>query len=249
MQDLQVLQPPATPELAPEEIASLSDEVRELAAQRRNRAACLDLLGSESRDARKRTALPFGKRAGNAVRDTQGAENAAVVTPYRRRGEKAQSCRGSDERMPGELRIGRRVAHDDEAVLGDCARAERVLARQLRHRDAAHGLEPLALGIQQPEQRDRRVAGFSRERDELVERTLGRCVEKPGASDRIEPSLFVCGIRRFHHASRPRTGRSHGALIPLAASSRPVDDRRWSSPAVGSPTGIDHGTVQASHVP
>jgi len=34
MQDLQVLQPPATPELAPEEIASLSAEVRELAAQR-----------------------------------------------------------------------------------------------------------------------------------------------------------------------------------------------------------------------
>ena len=33
---------------------SLALALRELAAQRRNRAACLDLLGSESRDARKR---------------------------------------------------------------------------------------------------------------------------------------------------------------------------------------------------
>ena len=94
-----------------------------------------------------------------------------------------------------ETRVGARVGdHEGLLLLGDRVGAEGQLARDLLLIDAQARLEPLALGVDERHQRNRRVADLRRQLGDLVELRFPGRIENLEAKQLLEPLVL---IRRY----------------------------------------------------
>ena len=96
-----------------------------------------------------------------------------------------------DERVIGEALVGGGVRNDEELILENRVRAERDLSVRLSLVHANGRLEPLAVGVHQTDERDRRAADVRGERRQVVEGLLRLRVEDFVAAERFEVGKLV----------------------------------------------------------
>mmetsp|Transcript_59389 Transcript_59389/g.140279 ORF Transcript_59389/g.140279 Transcript_59389/m.140279 type:complete len:1259 (-) Transcript_59389:615-4391(-) len=112
-----------------------------------------------------------------AVDHAQRADAVTATQHHRCAGVEADAGPGADQRVVGKTRVGRGIGHLEDRVVEDGAGAQGVLARRFVHRQADLGLEPLAVGVDQAEQRDRHAADDGRGLHQGIELLLGRGVQ------------------------------------------------------------------------
>ena len=134
-----------------------------------------------------------------------------------------------DERVGGEAGIPRRVRHLQEPGVADGVIAERHVARRLVDAGQSDvGLEPLALRVDQGDQRDRHVAQLRRRARDGVERRLCQRVEHAQLAQRGQAACFGHGRDLVHCTSPTAVGaRRRSADASMARST--------STPACGLP--------------
>ena len=88
------------------------------------------------------------------------------------------------------------IGDDQRLTARQRMRAERQIAMRLRRRHAMARLEPLAVAVDQADERDRHAESVGGEAGEAVEALLGRRIEQPKPLHRLNPLLFVGGQRR-----------------------------------------------------
>jgi hypothetical protein len=139
-----------------------------------------------------------------AVDHAQRAERLAARRHQRRAGVEADVGLGDEQGIVGEARIGSGVRHDEQTALEDGVPAERHRARRLGEICADARLEPLAMLVDERQQRDRRLADERRQRRQIVERLLGRGIEDVVTAERLEAARLVGrGAGWFHSGSTP----------------------------------------------
>ncbi len=167
--------------------------------------------------------LLFAELARRAVDHAQRAQALAAGQHQRRAGVEADAGLAGDQRVVGEARIGARVGHGHHIALEDGVGAERKVARRLLHAGQAEvGLEPLALVVNQADQRDRRAGDLRGQAGEAVEQRLRRRVQHGQRAQARQALNFVGGQRRGSHVcSKPRCSMN------LTTVSRPVPRCRF----------------------
>ena len=150
-----------------------------------------------------------------------------------------------DQRVRGESRIHGRIRHLEDSFLQDRVRTEGLLAGRLGHAGQPHvGLEPLTIGVDQADQRDRDPAAQGRDLHQGIELALGFGVEDIELAQRLEPRRFVArqgggghggscgspslvearvvrsGEQRQNRRPESRLGRRHGRMTPMPRRAR-----------------------------
>ena len=116
---------------------------------------------------------------------------------------------GAHQRVVAEARIQQGVGHDEQVGLVDGVGAERDVARRLRHVHPDPRLEPLAVAVDEADERHRGAADLGRQQREIVEALLRFGVEDPVATQRRQT---VC-LTRAH--------RCPPGMPPLTVSQKP----------------------------
>ena len=166
--------------------------------------AQLELEHDLARQAAQRFALLQAERAGDVVDHAQRAEREPLGGDERGAGVEPDRRVGRGERVVGETGVGQRVRHHQEVGVEDGVGAEGEPARGFGRREAHAGLEPLALGVDQAHERDRRVADLRREPGQVVERGLRRAVEHVECVQCGEALGFVVGFGCLRHLLHAR---------------------------------------------
>ena len=149
--------------------------------------------------------------ARGGIDDAQGAD----AVPARQHQRRARV--EADVRCPGDQRIGRKarvgcgIGHHHDRVAGDGVAAEAVAAAGLGRLQPVARLEPLAIGIDEADQRNRRIEAVCREPRDDVELGIGSRVEHAEVMQRGKPGSFVRQNRRqggigLVHGVRVRVG-------------------------------------------
>src|SRR5262249_27959152 len=139
----------------------------------------------------ERERLRLAQRPGHLVEHAERAERVAV------RRDQGRSRVKSDVRLvPHEWvllkpRIFARVRHDENAALLDRMRTERHASGCLSQRDPDARLDPLAVLIDECDERDGRRAYLRREKRQVVKRTFGISIENPVPPKGVETGRFV----------------------------------------------------------
>jgi hypothetical protein len=103
------------------------------------------------------------------------------------------------ERIVGEPLVLGRVGHDEQVGLGYDVAAERHITRRFADRPADLRLEPLAMLIDERDERDRSLADVRGKYRQVVQRLLRERVEHVVLPERVEaPGLVGGSKRRFH---------------------------------------------------
>lgn len=111
--------------------------------------------------------------------------------------------------MVAEAGVGPRVRHDGRLLVGEGVAAEREGAWRLREGDPVARLEPLAVPVEERDEREGRAHDAGRE---AVEGLLGRAVQDAVPADGCEAGLLVersrgeHGAGAGHSSGRRRTG-------------------------------------------
>jgi hypothetical protein len=156
----------------------------------------LDLLAEHP----EHGALRVGELTRTTIDDAKSAERGAVGGEQRLAGVEADRGRAGDERVAGEAGVDRGVG-DLEALgllLSDGVTAERDRARRLGGLEAEARLEPLPIVVDQTDQRNGRRTNLASQMHQIVKSSLGRRVQQPQPSQRVEPMLLVARRRRRH---------------------------------------------------
>ena len=103
----------------------------------------------------------------------------------------AQVRRLGDERVVCETRVLRRIGHDQRLVAHDRVGAEGHVARGLADLQADPRIEPLAVGIDQAQQRDREAADRRRTAHQAVDDGVAGGVEHAQRVQRTQTSGLV----------------------------------------------------------
>ena len=140
----------------------------------------LDLLGRQ--------------RARHAVDHAQRAERVALWRHERRASVEANAILRHDQGVIAERLVVEGVGHHEKIAVLDRVRAERDASRGFGDRDADPGLEPLPVGVDQADERNRRLADMRGEEREVVEGALRIRIEDAIPPQGRQPSCFV----RFH---------------------------------------------------
>lgn len=157
----------------------------------------------------------FGQDAGQSRLDVDRAHAAdrdAVAGDDRMPGIETDARIAGDQRHARGARVGRQVVDHEQMVLADRERAHARLDRGLADVDADRRLEPLAVLVDQADQRDGDVEQRLDRGDDRVEPRLARRVEDRRPGKRRQPKEFVAVAvdldvrhRPSHcHAPRPR---------------------------------------------
>jgi hypothetical protein len=169
-------------------------------------------------------------RAGNMVDHAQGAEGQAFRRLKRRARVEANAGLAGNEGVRGEARVERGVGHHEQIVpLLDGVGADRHVASGLAPTKANLGLEELAVGFDEADQRDRGLAHQRSRAGDLVEGRLGRGVEHvvevqgrqtfglaTGRIARFAGSGRGCCVQRtILTAHQTGTRRDSAALVPM----------------------------------
>ena len=143
--------------------------------------------------------LLWCQRARLDVHDTNRAEPVTGGRGQRRaRVEPYVRLTGHEEGLT-ETWVVQRVVHDQHVLLLNRLGTQRHRARYLGLRQADSCLEPLTIGVDHADRRERRATDLSRESSQLVELALARCIE-----DGIPPQgLLAIRFRvRDHEGTR-----------------------------------------------
>jgi hypothetical protein len=117
--------------------------------------------------------------------------------------------------MFGESGVTGGVGHHEGAISEDRVGAERHRAREAAGDDPLRRFEPLAVEIDQRNERDRDVERAQGEPRDAVESFLCGRVEQIQARERVEPTRFIDGNARS----------AHGRILPNA-------ERRTAPPRI-----------------
>ena len=128
------------------------------------------------------------------VDDAEGAQGEAIRGSERSTRVEADGRLAGDERVVGEARVLRRVEHDQHFGRVERVGAEGDLAVGLPHVQAVAGFEPLALGVHQTDEGNRRTQQGAGELGDAVEGGFGEGVEDVVALERGESRGFCCWI-------------------------------------------------------
>ena len=143
------------------------------------------------------------QRARHVVDHAERAERVAVAVDQRCACVEADLRLRDDERVVAEAIVGEGVPDDHHLVGPDGVVAERDVARRGFDVESDAGLEPLAVGVEQRQQRDRRVADERGQPDDLVEFAFGRRVHDGVARERtLALELHLGRLRRRDHGRR-----------------------------------------------
>ncbi len=102
--------------------------------------------------------------------------------------------------------VEQRVRHHQDAVIEDRMPAERDLPLGFRRGQANAGLEPLAVGVDQADQRNGYAEQAPRQPGQAVEAFFRRGIEDIQRAQRMQPKLFV-GRDRGRCHRRSATGK------------------------------------------
>ena len=163
----------------------------------------------------ERLPLHRGQRVRRHAQQRQGAEGAALGRTQRHAAVKAQVRRAVHQRVLREARILRQVGHHCRAGLPHADRAEAQGQLELRDVQTDRGLEPLAVVVDQADQRDRHLAQLGRQLHQLVELGFRGGVEHGIAAQRLQALRFGQGLCRVcGHAAAGGVG-SRGVRVWL----------------------------------
>jgi hypothetical protein len=140
---------------------------------------------------RQRARLPVG-HAQRADRAPRHAQRHARV--------EADERAAPDQRVARESRVDPGVLDEEQPLLGDRMRAERVAARRLGRGHADSRLEPLPVFVDQTDQRDRSAEDVCGESGQLVKCRIRRGVQNAQLVQHCEALGFVGWSRRQHGA-------------------------------------------------
>src|SRR5581483_9443914 len=102
--------------------------------------------------------LPAGQAPRRIIGDAQGAEPVFFSAYQWNRGVKTKVRGRRHQGVVEKTLVGERVLNDETVRTDDGMRAERKIPRQLGNLQADFGLDPLAVGIDKGDQRNRRAA-------------------------------------------------------------------------------------------
>ena len=135
----------------------------------------------------------IGQRARHGVEHAQRAERKPACRLEQRAGVKAEPAIGGAQRIVAHPRIGQRVGDLDEIIFEDDMAAQAGFQRGRADPEPDLGLEPLAVGIDEVDDRDRHFAQRRDERGDVVELGFPRRVEDVVAAQRGKP-LCLPGV-------------------------------------------------------
>ena len=141
----------------------------------------------------QRLALDLGQRARRGVEHAQRAEREPACRPEQRAGVKAEPAIGGAQRVGAHPRIGQRVGDLDEIIFEDDMAAQAGFQRGRADPEPDLRLEPLAVGVDEVDDRDRDFAHRRDERGDVVELGFPRRVEDVVAAQRGKP-LCLPGV-------------------------------------------------------
>lgn len=221
------------------------------------RAPLLERVDHRVGELLEHLALGRAQLARPAIDDAERAE-AAGLRAERRAGVEADVGRPLDEGVVDEAGVEGRVPHLEEGPVPDRVLAEGVLARRLGGVEADPGLEPLALGVDQGNGRDRRLHEPRREPGQPIEGGLRRRVEHRHVPQGGQPPRLARSAHRTRSppetltqarglasareaVSEPACGASTRFGSTLASCRRPSTARFRGRPAVRVDLGLRPG--------
>ena len=151
------------------------------------------------REAAQRLELPLVQGPRRPIGDGERADRRAFVDLERNAGVEADERIARDERVVGEARVEVRVRNDERRVPHDAVAAEREIPGRPRLRDADARLEPLAVGVDERDERDLGPAQIGGELRHVVEGLLGGRVHDVARPQQREPLLLVRWNGRLQH--------------------------------------------------
>ena len=159
-------------------------------------------------------ALVLVELAWAAVDHAQGAQGQPLAIVQRRAGIEADVRGGGDQRIVAKTCVIQGVAHFQQGIGMHGVGAEGQLARGLLGIQADPALEPLALGIDQRDQGNGRVADLRSQCGDVIEHRLGRGVEQFQGVQGCQALLFVAGDGGLAHHALPVIGSSNQKVAP-----------------------------------
>ncbi len=149
----------------------------------------------------ERLQLAGSQLTGFAIGDAERAERPAIVRDERRAGIEADIGVFEDGGVIVETRVRLRIGHDEKILvrLADDVGAQGGLTRAFGTRDADLGLEPLALGVDECDERDGRPADLGGELRDLVVVGLGRRIQNAERTEHGYAFGIVGGNGRGQH--------------------------------------------------
>lgn len=111
---------------------------------------------------------------GFAIDDAQGADGGSLGSDERHPRVKSDKWGADHEGVVREFRVAGRIGHDHQARTGDGVSAERNFPWSLRACQPVLCLEPLAMFVNERDDRDRDPASLGNQRYEVVELRLRR---------------------------------------------------------------------------
>ncbi len=167
-----------------------------------------ELIDDRVADRGQRRPLVAGERTCPTIEDGERAYRVPVRRAQRNAGVETDRLLAGDERVAGEARIGCDVADLQYPVVRDRVRAERDGSRKFAQADPVRRLDPLAVAVDQRNQRDRSVADARGQTRERVEQILAR---------RVEKLVFIEGGKAPLFSTRDPRWRGHrrGVLASL----------------------------------
>ena len=148
--------------------------------------------------------------AGHPVAHAQRPDAVAVRRRERGAGVEPDARRSRHERVVGEPGVGPGVLDHERRAGPDDPVAEGDLPVRLAHVEPDRRLEPLAVGVEERDERGRHVEQGGREPDGPVERLLGRRVEDGVAVERGEAGGLAAGRPRDPSGSGRGSARGGG---------------------------------------
>ena len=121
------------------------------------------------------------------VEHAQGADRQPVLGLEQRTGIGTDMWFADHQRVAVEAGVAGEIRHDEQIVLQQRPGAERTFQRRRAHAETDLGFEELAVGGDQIDHRDRRIAQPGGQRGEFVERRLARRVHHRIARQRCQP--------------------------------------------------------------
>jgi hypothetical protein len=171
--------------------------------------------------------LGIAEQARLPVEHAQGAERLAVHAVQRLARVETDEGRAEHQRIVGETLVEVGVGHHQQVVQRDRVTAESQRARGLAHVEADARLEPLAVGIDQRHQCDRRAKGGGGDAGKAVEAVFLGGVEHAERVQGLDAFLFCEFLLTEHESSLPLSGQQMNRQHPAGGSGSDESNKRF----------------------
>ena len=163
----------------------------------------LQFFFHEGREVAEGLPIFLGHGPGAVVHHAEGADVAPVRRLHRIPRVKPDARRFQDPRVVPKAGIGGEVIDNQRGVLQNSVGAQGGVPRGFGEGQPLNGFEPLAFVVDEGNVGDGHVKGAARQPGDAVEALLGRCVEQPEPSDRLQTAALVVTRWGFVHTDQP----------------------------------------------